>query len=235
MKYVKLFLALAIITAVAIAPSSGVFAQSDVNKDAKTTDKQIYKEEQKQIRDQVKKQRQDIKSQLNDLRDLRNDLQNNKGSETDVIPSLTFSGKVTGWALIGGKAVPAVLDLSGEAGKTGQHGLKINGTATAEIGDRNVTFDLQGFVRGNHVSLKGTTSEFDSVVIQLSGYFTPIADEHGSFALAFHRSAIINEQANIRIPLILVGQVDTTPIGDVVEPIEVSPVDVSEELSTLFS
>jgi len=235
MKYVKLFLALAIIMAVAIAPSSGVFAQSDVNTDAKTTDKQLYKEEQKQIRDQVKEQRQDIKSQLNDLRDLRNDLRNNKGSETDVIPALTFSGKVTGWALIGGKAVPATFDLSGEAGKTSQRGLKINGTATAEIGDRNVTFDLQGFARGNHVSLKGTTSEFDSVVIQLNGYFAPIADEQGSFALAFHRSAIINEQANIRIPLVLVGQVDTTPIGDVVEPTEIDPVDVSKELSALFS
>lgn len=219
---------------VAIAPSSGAFAQSDINTDAETTDKQIYKEEQKQIRDQVKEQRQNIKSQLNDLRDLRNDLQTNS-PETDVVPSLTFSGKVTGWAVIGGKAVPATFDLSGEAGKTGQRGLKITGTATADIGDRNVTFDLQGFARGNHVSLKGTTSEFDSVVIQINGYFAPINGKDDSFALAFHRSAIINEQANVRIPLVLVGQIDITPIGDAVVPTKVNPVDVSKELSALFS
>ncbi|EPA04253.1 hypothetical protein [Candidatus Nitrosarchaeum limnium] len=244
MKYVKLFSALAIIMAVAMAPASTVFAQSDVNADvnadvsvnantAETKDKQIYKE-QKQVRDQIKEQRQNIKTQLNDLRDLRNDRLAEK-TDVNVVPSLEFSGKVTGWAVIGGKAVPATFDLSGEAGKIGQRGWKISGTADAEIGDRNVTFDLQGFARGNHVVLKGTTSEFDSVVVHLNGYFAPIADESGSFALAFHRSAIINEQANIRIPLVLVGQVDTTLIGDVVEPTEIDPVDVSVELSALFN
>ena len=244
MKYVKLFSALAIIMAAAMAPASTVFAQSDVNADvnadvsvnantAETKDKQIYKE-QKQVRDQIKEQRQNIKTQLNDLRDLRNDRLAEK-TDVNVVPSLEFSGKVTGWAVIGGKAVPATFDLSGEAGKIGQRGWKISGTADAEIGDRNVTFDLQGFARGNHVVLKGTTSEFDSVVVHLNGYFAPIADESGSFALAFHRSAIINEQANIRIPLVLVGQVDTTLIGDVVEPTEIDPVDVSVELSALFN
>ncbi|EGG43041.1 hypothetical protein Nlim_0091 [Candidatus Nitrosarchaeum limnium SFB1] len=244
MKYVKLFSALAIIMAVAMAPASTVFAQSDVNADvnadvsvnantAETKDKQIYKE-QKQVRDQIKEQRQNIKTQLNDLRDLRNDRLAEK-TDVNVVPSLEFSGKVTGWAVIGGKAVPATFDLSGESGKIGQRGWKISGTADAEIGDRNVTFDLQGFARGNHVVLKGTTSEFDSVVVHLNGYFAPIADESGSFALAFHRSAIINEQANIRIPLVLVGQVDTTLIGDVVEPTEIDPVDVSVELSALFN
>jgi len=245
MKYVKLFSALAIIMAVAITPASIAFAQSDVNADvnadvsvnantAETKDRQIYKEEQKQVRDQIKEQRQNIKTQLNDLKDLRNDRLAEK-TDVNVVPSLEFSGKVTGWAVIGGKAVPATFDLSGEAGKIGQRGWKISGITTAEIGDRNVTFDLQGFARGNHVVLKGTTSEFDSVMIQLNGYFAPIADESGSFALAFHRSAIINEQANIRIPLVLVGQVDTTPIGDAVEPTEIDPVDVSVELSALFN
>ncbi|MFB5606075.1 MAG: hypothetical protein ACE5R7_07285 [Nitrosarchaeum sp.] len=246
MKYVKLFSALAVIMAVAIAPTIGAFAQSDVNADVsvdvstdinttETKDKQIYKEERKQIRDQIKEQRQNIKTQLNDLKDLRKDRSADSNSDVKVTPSLEFSGEVTGWAVIGGKAVPATFDLSGEAGKIGQRGWKITGNATAEIGDRNVTFDLQGHARGNHVSLKGTTSQFDSVVIHLNGYFAPIADESGSFALAFHRSAIINEQADIRIPLVLVGQVDTTPIGEVVEPTDVDPIDVSIELSALFN
>ncbi|MFB5628733.1 MAG: hypothetical protein ACE5RR_02245 [Nitrosarchaeum sp.] len=246
MKYVKLFSALAVIMAVAIAPTIGAFAQSDVNADVsvdvstdinttETKDKQIYKEERKQIRDQIKEQRQNIKTQLNDLKDLRKDRSADSNSDVKVTPSLEFSGEVTGWAVIGGKAVPATFDLSGEAGKIGQRGWKITGTATAEIGDRNVTFDLQGHARGNHVSLKGTTNQFDSVVIHLNGYFAPIAEESGSFALAFHRSAIINEQVDIRIPLVLVGQVDTTPIGEVVEPTDVDPIDVSIELSALFN
>ncbi|MFB5627555.1 MAG: hypothetical protein ACE5R5_05115, partial [Nitrosarchaeum sp.] len=195
MKYVKLFSALAVIMAVAIAPTIGAFAQSDVNADVsvdvstdinttETKDKQIYKEERKQIRDQIKEQRQNIKTQLSDLKDLRKDRPTDSNSDVKVIPSLEFSGEVTGWAVIGGKAVPATFDLSGEAGKIGQRGWKITGNATAEIGDRNVTFDLQGHARGNHVSLKGTTNQFESVVIHLNGYFAPIADESGSFALA---------------------------------------------------
>lgn len=257
MKYIKLFSALAIIMAVAISPTTGVFAQTNVNADvnadvnvdigndvstdvnadvsitAEKTDKQIYKEKQQQIREQIKEQRQDLKSKLTDLQNLRND-RLSAHAEIDVVPSLEFTGKVSGWAVIGGQAVPATLDLSGEAGKIGPRGWKIIGTTTAEIGDRDVTFDLQGHARGNHVSLKGTTSEFDNVVIHLNGYFAPVADDAGSFALAFHRSAIVNEQAQIRIPLILVGQVDTTPIGDALPPV-VESVDVSADLTALFN
>jgi len=237
MKYVKLFSALAIIVAVAISPMTGAFAQTDVNADVSVTaeksDKQIYKEKQQQVREQIKEQRQDLKLQLTDLQNLRND-RLSAHAEIDVIPSLEFTGKVSGWAVIGGQAVPATFDLSGEAGKIGPRGWKIIGTATAEIGDRDVTFDLQGHARGNHVSLKGTTNEFDNVLIHLNGYFAPVADDVGSFALAFHRSAIINEQAQIRIPLILVGQVDTTPIGDTLPPV-VESVDISSELTALFN
>ena len=181
MKYVKLFSALAIIMAVAISPATGVFAQTDVNADvnadvnvdvntdvnadistdvnadvsitAEKTDKQIYKEEQQKIREQIKEQRQDLKSKLTDLQNLRKDRLDTR-PEIDVVPSLEFTGQVSGWAVIGGQAVPATFDLSGEAGKIGPRGWKITGTATAEIGDRNVTFDLQGHARGNHVSLK---------------------------------------------------------------------------------
>ncbi|MCV0412133.1 hypothetical protein [Nitrosarchaeum sp.] len=237
MKYVKLFSALAIIMAVAISPTIGAFAQTDVNADvsitAEKSDKQIYKEKQQQVREQIKEQRQDLKSKLTDLQNLRND-RLSAHAEIDVVPSLEFTGKVSGWAVIGGQAVPATFDLSGEAGKIGPRGWKIIGTATAEIGDRDITFDLQGHARGNHVSLKGTTNEFDNVVIHLNGYFAPVSDDTGSFALAFHRSAIINEQAQIRIPLILVGQVNTTPIGDTLPPV-VESVDISSELTALFN
>jgi len=232
MKYLKLFSAITIILAVAIAPVSGVFAQSNVN--AETTDKQIYKEQQKQIRDQIKEQKQNLKSDLNDLRNLRNDLVSTSDPEINVVSSLKFSGKVTGWAVIGGHAIPTTFDLTGEAGKIDQRGWKITGNTTAKIGDREVIFDLQGHARGNHVSLKGVTTEFDFVVLHLNGYFAPIYDEPGSFALAFHRSAIVNEAAQIRIPLVLVGQVDATPIGDTIPP-TMDSVDPSEDLMALFS
>lgn len=236
MKYVKLFSALAIIMAVAISPTTGVFAQTDVNADvsitAEKSNKQIYKEKQ-QVREQIKEQKQNLKSKLTDLQNLRND-RLSAHAEIDVVPSLEFTDKVSGWAVIGGQAVPATFDLSGETGKIGPRGWKIIGTATAEIGDRDATFDLQGHARGNHVSLKGTTNEFDNVVIHLNGYFAPVSDDAGSFALAFHRSAIINEQAQIRIPLILVGQVNTTPIGDTLPPV-VESVDISSELTALFN
>ena len=70
------------------------------------------------------------------------------------------------------------------------------------------------------------------MVIHLNGYFAPVADESGSFALAFHRSAIINEQAHIRIPLVLIGQVNTTTIGGTLQSV-VDTVDVSADLTAL--
>ena len=78
MKYVKLFSALAVIMAIVISPTTGVFAQTDVSANVnadvsvatENTDKQIYKEKQ-QIREQIKEQRQDLKSKLTDLQNLR--------------------------------------------------------------------------------------------------------------------------------------------------------------------
>jgi len=51
--------------------------------------------------------------------------------------------------VIDGKAVSCNIRSFRRSWKKGQHGWKITGTTTAEIGDRNVTFDLQGFARGN--------------------------------------------------------------------------------------
>jgi|CXWL01.1.fsa_nt_gi hypothetical protein len=210
MKCIKLFSALLIILTVAIAPTSGVFAQSDVNADAQ--DKQIHKEQRRE------------KLAIRDT-EIRN---------STATQSMEFKGQVSGWAIIGGKAIPATLDISGKAEKT-QHSWKLNGIGTLKIGDRNVTFDLQGHARGTQIHLKGTTTEFDSVVLHLNGHFAPILGDDGIFALIFHRSAIVNEQANIRIPLALIGQVETIPIGDVIEPAETRPVDTSEDLMRLFS
>jgi hypothetical protein len=212
MKCIKLFSALLIILTVAIAPTSGVFAQSDVNANADPLDKQINKEQRRE------------KLAILDA-EIRN---------STITQSMEFKGPVSGWAIIDGKAIPTTLDISGKAEKI-QHSWKLNGIGTLKIGDRNVTFDLQGHARGTQIHLSGTTTEFDSVVVHLNGHFAPILGDNGSFALVFHRSAIVNEQASIRIPLALIGQVETTPIGDVIEPVETGPVNTSENLMRLFS
>ncbi len=83
--------------------------------------------------------------------------------------------------------------------------------------------------------MKGPSAEFESVKLHLNGHFAPVAETDGSFALAFPRSAILNEHAHIRIPLVLVGKVETNPIGEIVEPVEINPVDTANDLTRLFS
>ncbi len=116
MKCIKLLSALFIILTVAIAPTSGVFAQSDV-RDTETT-KVINKEQ-------------------------RIDKLVIRGSEIEnTAQSLEFKGKAEGWAIINGQAVSATIDLSGKADKA-THGWKLTGTGIVKIADRNVSFDLQ--------------------------------------------------------------------------------------------
>jgi hypothetical protein len=154
--------------------------------------------------------------------------------DNSITQSLEFKGKVTGWTIISGQAVPIILDVSGNADKV-RHSWKITGIGLIKVEDRNVTFDLQGHTRGNQIHLKGTTSEFDSLKLHLNGFFAPVAGNDGSFALAFNRSVITNEQAHIRIPLILIGQVETNLIDDIVASVETDPTDTTNNLANLFS
>ena len=116
MKYRQLISALAIIMAVAIAPATGAFAQSDVASD-EINNKKIYKEEKKQLFDSIKEQRKALTEQIKDFKDQRKDKSPDSDRIRDVEPSLEFKGETSGWAVIGGKAYPATFSLEGKAGQ----------------------------------------------------------------------------------------------------------------------
>ncbi|MCV0401065.1 MAG: hypothetical protein K5777_03675 [Nitrosopumilus sp.] len=211
MNYTKMISALAIIMAIVIAPSSGAFAQTDIASD-EVNYKQIYKDERKQLIDSLKEQRNDIKTQIKEFRDSRPTDRN----LPEVEPTLGFSGLTSGWAEIGGKAYPVTLSLDGKAGQVGERGWKISGTGIAQVGERTVTFDLNGFAKKNHIGIKGVSTDNEFVVIHLRGHFAPIADSDNSYALAF-KGAVANTVSDIKVPLVLVGDVQTFSLDSTVD------------------
>lgn len=207
MNNVKLFSALAIILAVAIAPMSGAFAQSD---DAENSDRQIDKEQRKKLLEQIKEQRHALRDQLRDFSDQRKDRLTDRPI-VDVKPSLEFKGETAGWAVLNGQAHSATFSIEGKAAQT-ERGWHLTGTGTVSIGDRDVVFDLKGFAKDGHVGIKGISQSNESVVIHLRGHFAPIVNSEDSFALAFTRAAITVQDSDVKIPLVLVGDVKVQPI-----------------------
>ncbi len=210
MKNAKLFSALAVIMAIVIAPASGAFAQSDVA--VENSNNQIDKEERKAFLDNIKDQRNALRDQVRDFDDQRKDrLADSEQKRIHVESSLTFEGQTSGWAVINGKAYPTDFVLDGKAEQTKQ-GWQLTGTGTVFVGEREITFDLKGFAKNNHVNMKGVSQDNDSVIIHLRGNFAPIAESENSFALAFTRAAITVEDSDVRVPLVLVGDVTVKPL-----------------------
>lgn len=209
MKYAKLFLVLSIIMAVAIAPISGAFAQTD----AENSDIQTDKEQRKAYAKEIKEQRQLLKDQLKDLNDQRKNRLGDTFDERiqDVEFTLSVNGVTSGWAVVDGKAFPAEFILDANAGHAEKRGMIITGTGTIFIGDREITFDLKGFAKNNRVNMNGVSQDDDSIKIHLKGHFAPIADSDDSYALAFTRAAITAESSDVKVPLVLVGDVTVTP------------------------
>jgi len=209
MKYAKLFLVLSIIMAVAIAPISGAFAQTDTE----NYDIQTDKEQRKAYAKEIKEQRQLLKDQLKDLNDQRKNRLGDTFDERiqDVEFTLSVNGVTSGWAVVDGKAFPAEFILDANAGHVEKRGMIITGTGTIFIGDREITFDLKGFAKNNRVHMNGVSQDDDSIKIHLKGHFAPIADSDDSYALAFTRAAITAESSDVKVPLVLVGDVTVTP------------------------
>ena len=209
MKYAKLFLVLSIIMAVAIAPVSGAFAQTD----AENSDIQTDKEQRKAYAKEIKEQRQLLKDQLKDLNDQRKNRLGDTFDERiqDVEFTLSVNGVTSGWAIVDGKAFPAEFILDANAGYAEKRGMIITGTGTIFIGDREITLDLKGFAKNNRVHMNGVFQDDDSIKIHLKGHFAPITDSDDSYALAFTRAAIIAESSDVKVPLVLVGDVTVTP------------------------
>lgn len=232
MKFAKLISALAIIMAVAIAPTSGVFAQTDVAS-VEVSDKQLYKNERKQSFDSVKEQRKDLKDQINDFNEHRQDKPISDRIQ-DVEPTLGFNGITSGWAVVGGKAYPATFSLEGKAGQADEKVWQLSGIGTVEIEKRKVSFDLKGFAKNNHVNIKGISQNHESVVIHLRGHFAPIAESENSFALAFTRAAIVAQASDVKVPLVLVGEVKTYPLAPVVDESQSEPEITEPEIEELL-
>ena len=195
---------------IALVPISGAFAQSDIT--AENSNNQIDKEEQKTFFDAIKDQRNVLRDQIRDFNDQKRDrLSDSQHDRPDVEPTLMFDGHTSGWAVVNGKAYPAEFTLEGKAGQT-ERGWKIIGTGTVFVGEREITFDLKGFAKNNHVSMKGVSQDNDNVVIHLRGHFAPVAESENTFALAFTRAAITVENSDVKVPLVLVGEVNVKPI-----------------------
>jgi len=193
-----------------IVPASGAFAQSDVA--AENTDRQIDKEERKAFFDDIKDQRKALHDQIRDFNDQRKDrLDDSDQERISVEPTLSFKGQTSGWAVINDKAYPTEFTLEGKAGHTKQ-GWQLTGTGTVFVGEREITFDLKGFAKNNHINMKGVSQDDDSVIIHLKGNFTPIAESENSFALAFTRAALVIEDSDVKVPLVLVGDIIVEPI-----------------------
>ena len=216
MKNVKLFSALAIVMAIVIAPASGAFAQSDV---APENSNKIDKEERKTFFDGLKDQRNALRDQIKDFNDQKRDrLTDSQRDRDDIEPTLMFDGYTSGWAVVNGKAYPAEFTLEGKAGQTDK-GWKITGTGTVFIGEREITFDLKGFTKNNHVNMKGVSQDNDGVIIHLRGHFAPVAESENSFAIAFTRAAITVEDSDVKVPFVLVGEIAVKPIVSDNEPV----------------
>ena len=217
MKNAKLFSALAIVMAIAIAPASGAFAQSDVA--AENSKNQIDKEERKAFFDGIKDQRNALRDQIKDFNDQKRDrLTDSQHDRPNVEPTLMFDGHTSGWGVVNGEAYSTEFTLEGKAGQT-DRGWKTSGTGTVFIGEREITFDLKGFAKNNHVSMKGVSQDNDNVVIHLRGHFTPVVESENSFALAFTRAAITVQDSDVKVPLVLVGEVAVKPIVSDDEPV----------------
>ena len=138
------------------------------------------------------------------------------------IPNLTFEGKTNGWALVNGQAHPAGLTLDGKAIFNEERGVwHVKSDSALSVGDRDAKVELKGKVTDNKLRLFGTgvLNDGTEFKIILRGHYAPIANSDGDFAVAF-KTAIVsttNTDESIRIPLALVGQVET----EIIEPVVV--------------
>lgn len=205
----KLFSALAIVVAVAIAPASIAFAQADAS--VENSKNRIDKEEQKAFFDKIKIEKQKLRDQIQDFNDQKDRQVDSTYDRIHADPTVLFKGQTSGWAIVNNQAYTTEFNLNGKAGPI-EKGWQIKGEGTVFVGDREIPFDLKGFTKKNHVNIKGVSQDNDSVRIHLKGNFAPVAENEGSYALAFTRASLTVEESDVKVPLMLVGEVTTSPI-----------------------
>ena len=137
-------------------------------------------------------------------------------SEIHEIPDLKFDGKTNGWAIVGNQAHNAGLSLDGNAVYHDNGIWIVKSDSELFIGERDAKLELKGKVVDNKLRLNGTGELSDGTEFRiiLRGHYAPIANSDGNYAVAF-TTAIVSTMGDnsIRIPLALVGQVNTEVIS----------------------
>lgn len=215
------------------------------------------KDERKEIRDQMKEQRDayrdQVKAHIDQLKDKRQALQDefrpliSDISPRDIVgpvdpdrePDLTFTGNVAGWAVLGGKAYPTEMKLSGDAFHAGKGIWQLTATGEITVEGHTAILDLKGHARGNYVMLHGSgtlsTNDEPTIRVQLRGYYAPTANGE-EFAIAFTNAVVHNSNNDHRIPLVLVGSVMAYPVSDIeIIPETLPETDNAPTIDEIFS
>ena len=131
------------------------------------------------------------------------------------MPYLVLNDKARGWALFNDEAHKAHLKLDGKGVIKEENKWKIKSDSIISIGEKKAIVGLKGKVIENKLRLNGSgeLNDGSQFRIILRGHFAPIDDTNENFALVF-KTAIISTTIDerIKIPMVLVGQVNTIPI-----------------------
>ena len=258
----RLLASLALIMVIALGPISGAaFAQADdavenldsvetdaVESDDSTDQVNPIDEKREQREDKIRDMKEKRADKVRDAKERITDQYKDRiraGLEHDARPydvpadrepDLYFNGHVEGWSLIGGYAYDSSTTLKGEAYHIRDNMWKIHVTeGEIQIGKRTAEIEMKGYVRGNHLMLRGIADlgEGNTVNIGLGGYYAP-TQERGEFALSLTKLWYHTENNSGRIHLAQVGQVyvesnpDATDLAPMPEP---APIDIPEILS----
>lgn len=213
--YAKSIGILALMLAVAVAPTSIAFAQteSDVRTANQTRQDAQEKMEERRLaaQNQMEERRETLQVRVQDVRSSAVTPSIERSMERD--PDLLFRGATNGWAIVGNTAIPSSVTLHGEAYQIGSSAsLLITSEGVLQIGDRSVDLDLKGYARGNVLLLQGTGTLHDGepIRILLRGHFAP-TDNENEFAVGFTGIGVQHLENGLRIPLMQVGSINAVP------------------------
>lgn len=226
---------LALLLVVALAPASIAFAQTTgdvesteiktINPVNTTPDTRTDEQKRKdKLSDDLKTLREKIVDRKSKIVERNTDKVHDRaqGKIVDKIADLKYSGKTSGWAILGGTAFPSSVGISGEGYNQGNGNWRITAVGDIAVADRTAKLDMKGHVKGNQITLQGTGTLNDgtAIKIHIKGHYA-VTSNTNEFAIAFTNSHIQYMDNGARMPLMQVGSVTVTPI---VNPLPVEPI-----------
>ena len=223
--------ALVLLLVVTLAPASIAFAQTsttDANIGVTTTE--VKPADPADTRTDEQKRNDKLKEELKKIRDAITDkktknIDKNSDKRIDKVADLTYRGKTSGWAILGGMAFPSSIGISGEGYNQGGGNWRITAVGDIAVADRTAKLDLTGHVKGNLISLQGTgtLSDGTAIKIHLKGNYAPTSNTN-EYAITFTNSHIQYMDNGARMPLMQVGSVIVTPVVTPVPiPVPITP------------